>query len=656
MRPDLVGDTETAGKWIGWAEAKLRQLKRLMQLSGRSILSKYYDIYGQDVRVFVSSRAGQDTIRIEAKEGGAFIVCYVGTTTGDFSSKRFYDLTGREIARDEVGYTGSLPKTPAGWRLTDDGLYGLLTSPEPDPADPWNNAYTYNPGGLGIPKCGSGISAKRQAGRSARYILNSAIEDETFQAMSWRVTWPGPTPAAYDYTYYFVRQIDSLTFAPYSIYGPRPYFTKYLGGKVVTMIVPWAGYEATFTWDAYPSDNFRDLVPKMRNIWQVNIEDGLRTAVAIAAHGNDVGYNQVAIGAAAYKDGDVLKTRIVRPEANIWLSSYMLEPIREEVYDLAAATMTPGTERHRCADPMNKNCYFIDSDTSSGYASIGNDVRVPYSIDASGKQAYVRIQKSGDFESMNTGLYCGDALVEESGWEGVLRLHADEVIGPLVVRKTRYRIIHVHAEDGYQAVVYSKTVYDSSEHELLPYTAYVASVGAQCQFRKTMIRSRTTYHVAVNGYVTNFGYENYRREYRLTIRKVAYSGPPLSAIHGHFVQIPWVDCGYNANGSMLDEDNSCVMRCDTNAAQGKLLLGFDVFPVKYRHDLAYDAHNNLSLAFDAGVVAFPPSSDARYATVKDRKWMLFGSDGQKIKDITPPQKPNNGGHVNRINGLAFIGV
>jgi hypothetical protein len=55
-------------------------------------------------------------------------------------------------------------------------------------------------------------------------------------------------------------------------------------------------------------------------------------------------------------------------------------------------------------------------------------------------------------------------------------------------------------------------------------------------------------------------------------------------------------------------------------------------------------------------MTYPPSSDAQYADVKDRQWMIFATSGQKIKDIAPPQKPSAGGHVPRINGLAFIGA
>jgi hypothetical protein len=438
------------------------------------------------------------------------------------------------------------------------------------------------------------------------------------------------------------------------------------------MIVPWAGYDNTFTWDALQSDNFRDKLPKVHRIWRVAVKDGVRSYTDITDYGDvippdvsEIPESDAVIGATGYREKNAAgdyenKVRLLRAKTTDWLTSPMAEPVREEVYNLTAGSMAVGDDFHRCADPANELCYFYDADTDSGTpntgSTIGNDVRVPHAIDSEGRQTYVRIQKSGAFDSVNTGLYCGDALVEESGWESVTKVHATEVYGPLLIRNTRYRVIHVHADSGFQAVVYSRTKHVSHEDELLPYTIYVGSVGAHCQIRRTMIRSYTTYHIAVNGVVTDLGYSNYRREYRLTVRRVAYSGPPLQAVHGHIVLLPWVDCGYDADGVALDEDNSCVMRCDTNSAKGKLFVGFDVYPVEYRHDLVYDVHNNLTLEFDTGVMIYPPSSDAGYTNVKDRRWMLFGSSGAKIKDITPPQKPDAGGHVNRINGLAFIGV
>ena len=613
-----------------------------MARTGRIVATKRQQLES-GLEILVNSCNGNDFIRITAAGGEFIIVCYVGDDTADYSSKRFYDLSGREIARDEPGAPGS----PAGWTLTDDGLYGVDPTAGLDPTDPWNNTYGYDGGGLGIPKCGSGISAKKQSGKVARYILNSAIEDETFQAFTWQVVSVVPL---YDYTYNFVRQIDSLTYAPYSIYGPRPYFTKYLGDSVLTMIVPWASMGSTLAWDAYSSENYRDVIPKVHKIWKVSIADGSRVGTDVEDYGET---NDAAISAVGYKEGEEHKVRLLRAKTDTWIGSLMAEPVREEIYSLTAGGMLEGETYHRCSNPASETCYLVDGWIQSGYATIDNDIRVPFAIDTDGAQTYVRIQKDDNFDNINTGVYCNDELIEESGWESVTKEHDGEIYGPILIRNTRYRIIQAHLDSQFKAVAYSKTVYVTHNDELLPYTALNSSVGDYCQVRRTMIQSYTTYHLAVNGVITDLDYSNYKREYRLTIRDVAYVGAPLDQVHGHVVQIPWVDAGYDKDGNPLGEDNTCVMRFDTNSAQGKLFVGFDVFPVEYRHDLVYDANNNLTLDYIEAVAAFPPSSDAIYATVDDRKWMLFKTSGELLKEIQPPQKPS-GGHVNRINGVAVL--
>ena len=644
MKIFLEGDQLKASEWIAWAMHRLRLLKVQTKRANRQARSMTYKIT-DDITIALEKVLNGYDIRITAQPGGFIIICYVGEDTGDFSSKRFYDDTGREIARDEVGYTGTLPTTPPGWVLQDDGMYGPDAAGL-DPVDPWNNTYAWvPPGGLGVPSNGSGIASKKQAGKVGRYILNGAIEDETFIAIDWRVVYE-----AVDYTYHFVKAVDSLTYAPYSIYGPRPYFTKYLGDKVITMIVPWSGYSSTLNWDPYAGEGFLDVIPKVQKIWQVNA-DGTRTGTDVVDYADT---NDAVISAAGYKDEDNLNVRVLRAKTNTWLGSLMAEPVRAEVYDVTAGTRTDGEAFHRCADPANENCFFWDSDVSSGTSTISDDAIIPYSTDSSGKMTYVRVQKSGDFESMRTSLYCAGTLVTDSGWESVTKTE-DAVYGPLLIRNTRHRIIQAYSEQGFNVVLYSKTTYDSHTESLIPYKIYVSSVGDYCQVKKTMIRSLTTYHVAVNGVITDLGYSNYRREYRLTVPRVAYAGPSIPAVYAHIVSAPWVDAGYDDLGNMLSEDNQCVMRCYPDVANGRLLLDFDVFPVAYRHDLVYDAHDNLTLEFDESVMTYPPSSDAQYANVTDRKWWIFGSNGILVKEITPPQL-SSGGHVNRINGLAFMGA
>lgn len=640
----LIGDESLAGKYLSWAKNQLSRMKRSMEISGLRSNSKMFVLENKRVRISISSSFLQDRIMITADSGGFVIVCYVGDTTGDFSSKRFYNEEGNELARDEPGAPGMAP----GWALIDDGLYGLNSFP-PDPDNPWNNAYAYDPGGLGVPACGSGISAKSVAGRSGRYILNGAIEDEAWTAWSWTITDAlGLNPYVYD----FLQPVDSLILAPYAYYGPKPYFTQYLGGKIVTMIVPWDSFGATFLWAAYnthPVESFLDVLPKVTRAWAVDMATGIPTGVSIP----DYGDGSDAISAAyPFVEDEIHKVRMVH--ANTFeFGGYAkeAEPFREEVLRMDTGSVTAGEVHERCPDP---NDFFRDPYASLG--SISDDVPLIFGISATGKKSYVRIQKTGDFDTVNIGVYCGDALVEESGWLAPIKILSGDTYGPIYIHPVRYRIIQSHQQDGFNAIVYSKTVYVSHASELLDYSTYDLDPANRKLIRRTEVVSSTSYHVGVNGAVTDLGYSNVKREYKLTVSPDAPSFPYPPTVNGGLQDLPWVDAGYDSAGASTGDDNSVVMRCDTSAAGGKLFLGFDVYPLEFRHDLSLSVPDAYLVAeYDTGVFMFPPSSDAGYPDVKDRKWMIFGSDGEKIKDLTPPQKPA-GGHVRRINGLAFIGA
>jgi len=644
VRVKLDGDKTTAGLWIPFGGAKLRQLIAGME-PGQISASRRYDLAG--VTVVVAVRDGSKLVWITAQPGEFIIVCYVGDTTGDFSSKRFYDDNGREIARDEAGAPGQAP----GWSLVDDGLYGLNSFP-PDPLDPWNNDYVHNPGGLGVPPSGSGISAKKLSGRSGRYILDGAIEDEAWTPWTWTTV---DEFSANPFVYNFVQQVDSLMCAPYAYYGPKPYFTQYIGNKIVTMIVPWSGYTTTFTWGAYYTHavtSFLDTLPKMHNAWMVDVETGVPTAVSIPDNGDDA--DAISAAAPFIDDDDVLQIRLVHANTfTVGGIEQEAEPFRTEFLNTTFGSVVAGTSYPRCPDPLS---FYRDPYAASG--EIGSDVRLIFGISATGKQTYIRIRKSGNFDYVNIGLYCGDALVEESGQVATIKEALSDTYGPVVIHPVRYRVIQAHQQDGFNAVVYSKTSYVSHTSDAIDFSTFNPVQALRNLFRKTSVVSLTTYHVSVNGTITDLGYSNTRREYKLTITPDAPTDPFTPQVSGGgFQDLPWVDANYDADGNYLDEDNSVVMRCDMNASRGRFFLGFDVYPLAFKHNLGLSFPDEYLLAeYDTGAFVFPPSSDSSYPTVKDRRWMIFGTDGKKIKDVQPPQKPNDGGHVNRINGLAFMGA
>ena len=640
----LTGDESLAGKYLSWAKNQLAIMKRRMKISGLRSDSRIYVLENEQVRISISSAFLQDRIMIAAEVGEFVIICFVGDTTGDFSLKVFYNDSGQKIGDDSIDPLAS----PSGWSLKDDGLYGLNSYP-PNPGDPWSNEYVYDAGGLRIPSCGSGISAKTLAGKAGRYVLNGSIEDEAWAAWSWTVVNAG---GLNPYVYNFVQQVDSLICAPYAYYGPKPYFSRYRGDKIVAMFVPWNSYGSTYMWDAYYTheiDSFLDVLPKVSRVWSVDKETGIATGVQIP----DYGDSSDAISAAApYLEEDVLKVRLVH--ANTFLYDGWepeAEPFRTETLDMETGVTTAGAVYERCPDP---DSFYRDPSATIGV--ISDDARLIFGISESGKQTYVRIQKTGDFATLNIGLYCGDKLVEETGWVAPVNILATDTFGPIIIHPVRYRVIQAHQQDGFNAVVYSKTTHVNHASELIGYNTYNAIPANRKQARKTMVISKTSYYVSVNGTITDLEYSHNKREYKITISPDPTSDPGLPVINSGVQDLPWVDANYDAAGSYLSEDNSVVMRCDMSASKGRMFLGFDVYPLAFRHDLGLSSPDNYLVAeYDTAAFMFPPSSDAGYPNVKDRKWMIFGSDGKKIKDVQPPQK-STGGHVNRINGLAFMGA
>ena len=97
--------------------------------------------------------------------------------------------------------------------------------------------------------------------------------------------------------------------------------------------------------------------------------------------------------------------------------------------------------------------------------------------------------------------------------------------GPIVVKKTAYTILHAHHDANFDAVLYKKTVMVEVSDELLPYRQ-LNILGDQLdpvlgQIKKTCVESLSTYHVAVNGVITDLGYSYVGKENTLTCETVA---------------------------------------------------------------------------------------------------------------------------------------
>lgn len=644
-----------------------------MALGGLS--QKYRKFPMETVDIFISTCFEDSTITITGKGAGFIIVCYVGTTTGDFTSRRYYDVSGSLL---------SLEHPPAGWTIVDDGQYGLFWTGVPSD-DPYSFTYAVQGGGLDVAPTSSGIPAKSHALKNARLILSGAVEDERYIARNETVVWGGPVPPAFTLDYDYLIQVDSLSYAPYKLYGNKPFMHRYYekkndAGEVVesgiaSLHVRWAGSVGNLYYDGYISDNFRDTIPIINRIYKTLV-DGSRSYMDIEIYDDASQALIAACQRGAGHNQSILRAKTHDDIPGPGIGNLYAEPVRSESYDIAALTASLGTEDHRCSNTASDECYMHDAVTISGRAfdvngfvtdtgqsTISNDIILPYAVREDGARTYVRMQKDTEFTTHKTGLYVGGTLVGESGWQPVITLYdqvpavtVPEANGPLVIRQTAYKILHAYHAQGFDACVFEKCVYQSHESDLMPYTFERGdNINDFCQVRRTMIVSLTTYHVAVNGIVTDLPYTCTNREYRFTVLSTPYAGPPLPQIFAFLHGDPWFDVGYDKNGTPTGEDNKNVTRIFTDSSGGMLMVSLDVFPVAFRHDIVFEPHDNLILAYDTAVATFPPSSDASNPQVSDRKWMLFDTEGALVKEVTPPQTDDDVPvHVNRINGLAVL--
>lgn len=664
----IKGDQNIALSWLPWAKSRLIALKNQMSATGVSVGSRYYPL--SDAYIVVRSAFGQDVINIEVTGGKFVLVCHVGTDTGiNGYTKKFYQIEAGSLVEITPQISGSF-YTLGYTVLRDDGKY-FLNYDYTTYDDPDSYTYNFNPSGL-IAEDGSGTPAiLKYSNYSARFILNQAFEEEFFKAYVTDVDGTDRSYLVLD---------DSLTFRPYKVKG-NPVFNRYTEDSVVYMHSR-TEHDASLVLrnDLYQNgvaDGFGDVLFTINKIYEKKLATSSKTEQTVNSDANGV----AVFGATRYyrdkrtaQDVGRIKTFASGPYG-------FAEPAVRETYPDGSTQET----FHRCADGGN-TCFFMRGNLVSGtqldlngnvlepgFDTIANDVKLPYTFNDLNALDYVRMEKDDNFTNLTTGLYVADTLIESSGYESILFL-ADgiggtqdaasgkwiaENNGPIAVRKTVYTILHAHHDQEFDMAFYKKTVFQNYTQELLPYRQ-ARVLGSQSaaingQLKKTCVISESTYFVAVNGVKTELPYKYTAREYTLTSESVDDSDVGHPIIYT-FIDLPWVDIGYDSGGSPITtETNRQITRVFTTADNGKLLLSFDVWDAKSKHDVVYDSSNPaykyLWADYDTGVTVFPPLVDL--FSIQDRKWLLFNTGGS-YEEITPPKTA--GINYERVNGLAMLGV
>jgi len=123
----LLGNIPVASKYLTWAKHKLTYIKRMLAIfDDQHLFSHWYKF--PDANVFINTCNGLDYISIWGMIGGALIIAQPGTSTTDFTTRRYYDIFGNDL---------QIPsgQKPAGWTLLDDGTYGFIGSISDDDPD-----------------------------------------------------------------------------------------------------------------------------------------------------------------------------------------------------------------------------------------------------------------------------------------------------------------------------------------------------------------------------------------------------------------------------------------------------------------------------------------------------------------------------------------
>jgi len=660
----LRGDSDKAGELVSWAKSKLSLLKQSMSILGLKQSQRRYD-FPDGSQVLVRSMFDQDLIDIYGvAENRLFVICYVGDTTADFV-KKYYEIIGntlKEVTKSDV-------EKAKGKKLIDDGAYGIMWDGNTYD-DPFLYTYSTYGDGLHIPAIGKGIPAK-QIKENIRYILTTQQEDEVFWGIKTNVSWLEPP-----LDFYFLMLKDSLCYAPYSIKTTQPQFNRYRDDEVIFNNIIYGSVSSgnVLLFSMYHGKNFYDSFCKIPRIYKVKF-DGTKDYVELRDYADNTdaiisGYNYSA-------DKSEIQS-IIRTKTFTWGGDEMGEPIRIESYNMSTKKVTTGDTLHRCSDPSNDECFMLTSwlasgdasddkgyTTDTGYETISDDVKLPFSLLEDGRLDYVRVQKhlgntTHDIADYNTGIYCADELVEESGWKSVIQLYTDhEVEGypagayaPILIFPVRYRPLHAYHSKNFNMLLYRKTVYNGYNTELLPYYGKRDTLEGVYQFRKTQIRSTTTYHIYVNGKRTDFEYQCKNMEYYLTTLPTPVGESSDTLIAWYVPDMPWADVNYDSDGNYLNQDNRNLTRIFSDSIGGKLLVGFDLFHVKFRNKLVYNSEEWGALypEYDDSEISYMPNSD-RF-DIKDRKWLLFDMKGN-YREITPPQKIV-GENWQRVNGMCII--
>jgi hypothetical protein len=504
------------------------------------------------------------------------ILCYLGDTTADYSrDMKFYKLQAGSLTEkyDVSPYT-----------LIDDGAYGLVWDGiiKDDPKD---YEYVWVPiGGLGVPVVSNGTAAKQMSGNTIRAILNQSMEDEAFLTIRGELFSPP------QYVQRYLQPYDPLSSDPFAIIGRKPFVSRYVTDGIITIHTKWGDFTTTLVLDGWYTWQWGDLLPAANRIYRENFTGGLRSFVEINNEG--LGGKTCLIAARNYTAYSYLQ-KVIRPKT-FADEGYWAEPSLIEDYDLTNIDdikfLIAGTVFNRCSDTESDTCYmrsalFISGKTyqdpvsegwpalvdNTGFDTIANDIKLPFSILDDNKMDYVRMQKDREFNKYNTSVYCNNVLVEESGWLAVTKLWGDnpklsipdcwgEYNGPILIRNISYKILHAYHDENFHCILYRKTVFDSTWNELTdhkPLCEFRPEVWWAGQARKTCVLSTTKYYLYINGKKIEVpgNYQCNNKEYYLTAK---YDGGAENVrLFGQF--LPWLDVGYDKNGEIIppeEEDNS----------------------------------------------------------------------------------------------------
>ena len=484
----LLGNIPVASKYLTWAKHKLTYIKRMLAIfDDQHLFSHWYKF--PDANVFINTCNGMDYISIWGMIGGALIIAQPGTSTTDFTTRRYYDIFGNDL---------QIPsgQKPAGWTLLDDGTYGFEGSVSND--DPETNSYAYpstDKGSMLVPAVFNGIAATFQLGnQNYRFVLNDSQEDEMWEASEVEFEMEDTST----FTSQFLTHDDSLIYTPYRYRANKPFLSRYVADGIITATQMWSAFETVLVYRAYYSGDWVDCVPQITRIYykpfQQTSQNARRyTTITPAA---------VCLAMTQFYSDNRLTQDVIR--GNDWLYTpngaigyitagmvfewgaqtseggpeQMLEPSHQETYDLSTLLnpVVVGKEFDRGIDESLYSCFFIDGDTISGKTlptltriiggypysgpaqsvsdtgieTIKDDVIKPYALKQDGTMTYVRCQKTqvstprtamdandnlftqnvNIFTTWNCGLYVAGKLIEESGFLPVIELYDDTILPP----------------------------------------------------------------------------------------------------------------------------------------------------------------------------------------------------------------------------------